>query len=98
MELDTMAAPTATIADGFDPANQGTTWDYTAPASEPTNFDVLAQPSKPDISLLTTAMKAACIEVKEVSQDPENWAWIADENDPSGQANGGWRTETPFEQ
>ncbi|MDR1479742.1 MAG: LamG domain-containing protein, partial [Planctomycetaceae bacterium] len=96
MELDQMATPTATLADGFDPSNQGTTWGYTAPANEPLNFDVLAQPTKPDISLLTTAMKAACIEVKEVSQNPENWEWIADENDSSGLANGGWRTETPF--
>jgi hypothetical protein len=96
MELDQMATPTATLADGFDPSNQGTTWNYTAPANEPLNFDVLAQPAKPDISLLTTAMKAACIEVKEISQDPENWEWIADENDSSGLANGGWRTESPF--
>jgi hypothetical protein len=97
MELDQMATPTATAADGLALANQGTgegNWDYTAPTDEPTNFDVLAQPAKPDISLLTTAMMAACIEVKEVSQDPENWAWIVGDNGDLN--NGGWRTETPF--
>jgi hypothetical protein len=55
---------------------------------------LLQQPSKPDITLLETAMKAACIEVKEVSQDPENWAWIIDED--GNLNNGGWREETPF--
>ncbi|MDR2169075.1 MAG: hypothetical protein LBP59_02930, partial [Planctomycetaceae bacterium] len=94
MELDQMAAPTVTATDGFALTDQGTTWDYTAPVNEPMNFDVLAQPVKPNITLLTAAMLTACIEVKEVSQDPENWIWIVDEND--NLSNGGWRTETPF--
>jgi predicted Zn-dependent protease with MMP-like domain len=94
MELDQMAAPTATAADGFDPNDQGTTWDNTASVGEPINFDVLAQPEPPDISLLTTSMAVACIEVKEVSQDSENWSWIIDAN--GDLQNGGWRTETPF--
>jgi hypothetical protein len=109
MELDQMAAPVAPtmnnlVSDGFafgDRSvydNEGNylpgTWDTIAPANEPVNFDVLAQPAKPDISLLTTAMAAACVEVKEVSQDPKNWIWITDEN--GDLKNGGWRTETPF--
>jgi hypothetical protein len=54
----------------------------------------LAQPSKPDISLLTTAMAAACIEVKEVSQDPENWSWIVDDTNSTNI--GAWDETIPF--
>jgi len=70
MELNQMATPTATIADGFDPVKQGNgngQWNYAAPTPEPVDFDVLFQPPKPDISLLTTAMLDACIVVKEAT-------------------------------
>ncbi|MGL6196710.1 MAG: hypothetical protein ACRC2T_18005, partial [Thermoguttaceae bacterium] len=101
IELDQMAMPTATAADGFDPANQGNgngQWNYTVPTPEPTDFDVLFQPQKPDISLLTTAMVAACITVKEIDQtdfinfNPTNWIT----NDSQTQAAGTWDTTTPF--
>ncbi|MDR1268728.1 MAG: LamG domain-containing protein [Planctomycetaceae bacterium] len=94
MELDQMVTPTATEVDDFAPDLEGIMWDYTAPTDEDTNFDVLIQPAKPDISLLTTAMKAACIEVKEIPQDAAHNSWITGDN--GDLTNGGWRTETPF--
>jgi hypothetical protein len=71
VELDQMAMPDENNpAHGFDPNNkrngQGQ-WNYTAPNPEPNDFDVLFQPSKPDISVLTTAMTAACIDVREAT-------------------------------
>jgi hypothetical protein len=108
MELDVMATPTATITDGFDPANQGTTWSLPGniPTTEPANFDILAQPTKPDITLLQTAMLAACIEVKEVSQDSGNLSWLvgdtsnADPNDDyidgTSASVGQWDETRPF--
>jgi hypothetical protein len=109
MELDQMAAPVAPtmnnlVSDGFafgDRAvydNEGNyltgTWDTIAPVNEPINFDVLAQPTKPDISLLTTAMANACIAVREVSQDAAHNSWIT--NDSNSTTPNAWDSETPF--
>ncbi|MDR1480807.1 MAG: hypothetical protein LBJ00_17920, partial [Planctomycetaceae bacterium] len=94
IELDQMATPNMTIADGFDPAEQGITWDVVegTPNPEPVNFDIFDQPSKPDISLLTTAMKAACIEIKEISQDAAHNSWIT--NDTTSVTPNTWDTTT----
>jgi hypothetical protein len=73
-----MVAPTSPIApttanpnppnpDGFAHADKGTKWDTTVPSSEPSDFDLLLQPDYPDISLLETAMNAACVDVEEAT-------------------------------
>jgi hypothetical protein len=112
MEIDQMAAPIEPtvidpISDGFaysEKAQSGMdgsfisgTWDTVAPTDAPIDFDVLAQPAQPDITLLRTTMAAACIEVREVDQnpDPENWSWINGDGDSLNP--GVWDTETTFE-
>lgn len=75
-----MAAPSMTVDDGFDPAKQygGTIpnppppgfWGTALPSPEPQDFDLFFQPEIPDISLLTSAMVAACVTVKEA---PSEW-------------------------
>jgi hypothetical protein len=78
IELDRMAAPTPQAApttanptppnpNGFAHADKGTLWDTTVPSSEPSDFDLLSQPDYPDISLLKTAMEAACVDVNEAT-------------------------------
>jgi hypothetical protein len=73
IELDRMVKPKGQNAasdpnpDGFAYADKGTKWDTTVPSSEPTDFDLLEQPNYPDISLLETAMKAACVDAKEAT-------------------------------
>jgi hypothetical protein len=69
VELDQMAMPTETVADGFDPNLKGIKWSYphAIPSPEPDDFDVLFQPQKPDISVLTSAMVKACIDVREAT-------------------------------
>jgi hypothetical protein len=74
--------------------------------TEPPNWDEVAQPSKPDISVAQTALEAACIELKEIDQEnstgktPQEWsdytdAWITGEHEDN-QTSGDWDTETPF--
>ncbi|MCL2347735.1 MAG: hypothetical protein FWC50_05670, partial [Planctomycetaceae bacterium] len=97
VELDQMAKPTETPADGFAPANKGNgqgQWNTAAPTPEPDDFDVLFQPQKPDISVLTAAMVAACITVQEVNQTSANASWII--GDSASQHPGAWDTTTPF--
>jgi hypothetical protein len=96
MELDTMADPDMTAADGFDLADQGITWDVVegTPYPEPTDFDIFETPAKPDISLLTTAMAAACIEVKDIPQDAAHVSWIT--NDTNSSTPNAWDPTVPF--
>ena len=70
VECDRMEMPTEGDTDGFLTVNKGNgqgQWNYTAPTPEPDDFDMLFQPDKPDISVLTSAMVAACITVQEVT-------------------------------
>ena len=107
MELDRMAAPSMTVDDGFDPAKQyggaipnppiSGFWGTAVPSPEPTDFDLFFQPPKPDISLLTSAMVAACITVREVTQGADgttNATWIT--GDSASTNPNEWDNTTPF--
>jgi len=93
MELDQMEMPDPlNPAHDFPPAMEGIQWSYpnAIPNPEPNDFDVLFQPPKPDISLLTSAMVAACVSVKEIQQDIAHDSWRT--NDLNNQ----WDTIVPF--
>lgn len=113
MELDQMEAPAYRQGpnyDGFDPAKEyaGLTqnpdgspieglWATYQIYDEPMDFDMAFQPPKPDISLLTSAMLAACVEVKEVPQGADgtaNSTWIV--NDSASTNPGQWDNTTDF--
>ena len=113
MELDRMKVPgyrTGPYYDGFDPAKEyaGSTTDSNGNAitglwatyqisNEPDDFDMAFQPPKPDISLLTTAMTAACITVREVTQGADgttNTTWIT--GDSASTNPNEWDNTTPF--
>ncbi|NQU22486.1 MAG: hypothetical protein HQ567_14510 [Candidatus Nealsonbacteria bacterium] len=76
-------------------------WGPTAPTNdtEPKDFDVLAQPDKPDMSILQPAMLAACIEVNEIIQSgPDAFdtsEWTGGDMDGSENHNA-WDETTPF--